>query len=150
MRKYIKIFLVTALILFFINFSCSEENTNNQDPYGEAELISYFSSDSCRITWGDSTYHPDSAEVEIVVDSFDINITHENAILNSCPDSIEVILFQHENILILYETDNGGMCYGDCPFEITAIIRVAEADSYLITIVTKDRGTVYEESVEVP
>ena len=150
MLKYIKIFLVTAIILFFINFSCSEENPNNQNTYGEAELIEYSASDSCIDTWGDTTYNPDSAYVEIVVDSFDINITHGNAILNSCPDSIEVILFQNENFLILYETDNGGTCYGNCPFEITATIRVASSGSYLITIVTKNRGTVYEESVEIP
>ncbi len=146
MQKYIKIFLVTAFILFFINMSCSEESLDKQSPYEETQLISYSSSDSCLSHF---RQYVDSAEVEIEVDSFDINITHKNAILNCCLDSIEVEFVEAGNTLKLYETEVNGHCYCDCPYEITAKIGVAEPGVYLIEIFTEDR-LVYQKWVEVP
>lgn len=147
MQKYIKIFLVTLLILFFINFSCSEESLENQSPYEETQLIGYFSSDSCLSHF---RQYGDSAEVEIEVDSFDINITHKNATFNCCLDSIKVEFTQSENTLILTEVEFlTTPCYCECPYEVNSTIGVAKPGAYLVEIYTYS-WLVYQEWVEVP
>jgi hypothetical protein len=145
MQKYIKICLVALIILFFINMSCSEENLDNQSPYDETQLISYSASDSCLSHF---RQYGDSAEVEIEVDSFDINITHKNAMLNCCLDSIKVEFVEAVDTLKLYETEVGGYCWCLCPYEISATIGVSESGLYLIVIYEGDR-LVYQEWVEV-
>jgi hypothetical protein len=148
MQKYIKIFLVTVLILFFINFSCSEESLDNQSPYDKTQLIGYSASDSCLSRF---RQYGDSAEVEIFVDSFDINITHKNAMLNCCLDSITVQFLQAGDTLKLYENEIilGYSCDCICPYEVNSTLGVAKPGAYLVEIYTY-RRLVYQEWVEVP
>jgi hypothetical protein len=136
------------LVLFIINLSCSEEPPTKISPYEETQLIGYSSSDSCLPYYRQSG---DSAEVEIEVDSFDINITHKNAILNCCLDSIDVEFVEAGDTLKLYETEvslYGMLCTCLCPYEINAIIGVSESGVYIIEIFTEGR-LVYQKWVEV-
>lgn len=149
MQKYIKIFLITSIILLFINFSCNEESPVNQSPYEETQLIGYSSGDSCLIHL---RQYGDSAEVEIEVDSFDIYITHKNAMFNCCLDSIEVELVEARDTFKLYEIEvlfDDMACSCTCPYEINATIGVSASGIYLIEIFEGDR-LVYQEWVEVP
>lgn len=144
MQKYIKIFLVTALILFFIYMSCSEENLDNHSPYEETQLINHSSSGCLR-------QYMDNVEVKIEVDSFDIKITQKNLIYNCCMDSIKVEFTQSVDTLKL--TRIGFLtipCDCDCPYEITTTIGVSKPGLYLIQIFTKSGLLVYQEWVEVP
>jgi hypothetical protein len=151
MHKYIKIFLIMTLILFFINFSCSEETPDIPSPYEETQLIGYLSSDTCTIRLRQFS---SEADVEIEVDEFDINITHRNAMFNCCLDSIRSEFARNGDTLKLTEVEylTGG-CYCTCPYEISATIGVCEPGTYLIEIFTaefnKVAKLVYIESVEV-
>jgi hypothetical protein len=143
-KKYIKIFLVTLLISFFIYMSCSEENLENPSPYEETHLIAY-SSSGCLRQYGDSV------EVEIEVDSFDIKITQKNVIYNCCMDSIKVEFTQSEDTLKL--TSVGFLtipCDCDCTYEISTTIGISKPGIYLVAIFTKSGWLVYQEWVEVP
>jgi hypothetical protein len=145
-QKYIKIFIAGLIVLFVINFSCSKENSGKTSPYEETQLIGYSASDSCLTLY---RLYGDSAEVEIEVNGFDINITHKNAILNCCLDSIRVEFALAGDTLKLYETEVLSMgCYCLCPYEVNAKIGVAESGNYLLEIYTEGR-LVYQKWIEV-
>jgi hypothetical protein len=148
MRKYLKLFLVIVIILLLLILTCSGIN---ESPYEGTQLVDYYSSDTCltRIR-----QYGDSAEVEIEVDGFYINITHKNALFNCCLDSIKPEFTQSEDTLKLTEVEYRiGGCYCTCPYEVSATIGVSEPGIYLIEIfaieVHQEKKLVYQEWVEV-
>ena len=149
MQKYIEIFPIASVILFFIYMSCNEETHSETSPYEETQLIGYSSSDTC-LTHLRQYNEDDTAEVDIVVDSFDIIITHNNAFLNCCLDSVSVQFMQAGDTLRLYENEIilGSPCDCLCPYEVNFTIGISEPGTYLVEIFTYS-WIVYQEWVEV-
>jgi hypothetical protein len=143
MQKYIKIFFVVLILLLLLFLACS---SSEEGPYEEAQLVSFYSSDTCLTRMRQDG---DSLEVEIEVDGFNINITHNNMMFNCCADSIRPEFTQSIDTLKITEVEFLTMpCDCVCPFEVNVTIRVAEPGSYLVQIF-KYNVLIYQEWVEV-
>ncbi len=126
------LFGITLIVPCLLSLGCSLRT--GAVPGGEAQLIHYSHSDTCV---GSLTLDP--AEVEVVVDGFEITVIHKDAALNCCLDSILVEFTQEDTVLRLRETEAvSNPCYCVCPFEVRATIEVSAPGNYIIEIWTED------------
>jgi hypothetical protein len=118
-------------------------------PARQARLIGYSHSKEC-LTPGDPIgTELSSADVEVAVDGMSVTVTHRNAFLNCCLDSIVVDFKQDNNVLKLVEHEAVTMpCDCICPFEVVATLEAATPGTYVIEIWTEAR-LVWTGGVEV-
>ena len=135
-RTPLKIFGVTLIVMSILYFQCGQKSGVTA-PDGEAELSEYSHSDCIgeSISGSFTNLLSDSADVEIIVEGFQITIIHKNATFNCCLDYIQVVLTQQNFFLKLTETEFvTSPCLCTCPFEVTATIDVPSPGTYTIEL----------------
>lgn len=118
-------------------------------PVGQARLVDYYHSEECVRPGGSLGLDMGDADVEVEIDGLEVTITHKNAFLNCCLDSILVSFAQEDRLLRLVEHEAVTIpCDCICPFEVMAVIEVSVPGKYMIEVWT-EAGLVWTRKVEV-
>ncbi|MEO0276332.1 MAG: hypothetical protein ABIM60_06105 [candidate division WOR-3 bacterium] len=136
------------LIIFAFLFSCEHKNEKNK----KVELISYSYSDTCI---QNNVSSVETAIVEIEIKDLIVKITHKNANLNCCPDSLILKLYNINDTIVLYEDDGidemGEGCDCTCEYLMKACIKVPHYGKYILEIKSSYFPfLIYRKEIEVP
>ena len=107
-------------------------------PAGQARLIEYSHSEECVARDAPLGLDPGDADVEVKVDGLEVTVTHKNAFLNCCLDSIMVSFDQEYRLLKLEEQEALTIpCDCICPFEVVSTIEVSTPGKYTVEVWTE-------------
>jgi len=140
-RKLIPVFGASLVVMSMLYLQCGQENNSVTDPDDAAQLREYSHSDCVgeSISGSYTNLLSDPADVEIIVEGFQITIVHKNATFNCCLDYIQVVLTQQNFLLKLTETEFvTSPCLCTCPFAVSATIDVPSPGMYTIELWAHD------------